>query len=335
MTEVKHDVLSRVWTTPPESAAHVHEIPLHLIDPSFGNDRTIFDEQALRDLADSIRVNGLAQPVTVRPLESGRYQLIAGERRFRAHKLLEVETIKAIVRPMTDDEASAIMLVENTGRKDLDPIDEARAYQRRIGGGWDKKTLAEKAGVTQQHITNRLKLLDLRPDIQHLVRTGNMQIGYALILAESELDNNRQLIALKRLNQCPAPTPQWFRKECAELSTQQAQTDMFDNVLLFAAADFSAKVTKTEAAANLPPDPRKDKAPIAGATYQDVVKNQIAFWLEAADKWDRYGKAQQRDRCAAAAASLQSVLSIMPPHGGKARKAKQGNKTFYVYESPA
>lgn len=325
---------------------NIQNIPLDQIAPSFGNDRTVFDPAALQSLADSIRVNGLAQPITVRPLYAPApdlrltgYQLIAGERRYRAHKLLDLRgetgfaTIRAIVTPMSDDQAAAVMLAENTGRKDLDPIDEASAYQRRMKEyGWDEKTCADKAGVNVQIVRNRLKLLTLRDDIQFLVRSGNLQLGYAAIIADADLDNNRQLIALKRLNECPAPTPQWLRKECAALAEAQASTDMFDNAL-FAAADFSGTVKKQEFTQKLPADPRKDKAPMVGKTYQEMITHQIEFWMKAADDWDRYGKSAQRDRCLAAMTSLQAIVAIMPKHSNKSRKISQDSKTYFVYAS--
>lgn len=311
----------------------IRDIPLDQIKPSFGNDRTVFDDAAIRELAESIRENGLAQPITVRPVADAEtpYQLIAGERRYRAHVLLGLPTIRAIVVEMDNQQAAAVMLAENTGRKDLDPIDEAKAYQRRIAEyGWDVKTVAQKAGVSVQVVNNRLKLLNLRADLQHLVRSGNLQIGYAQIIAEAELDNNRQMIAIRRLQECPAPTPAWLRKECAALAEQQASNDMFDGAL-FAAADFSASVKKQEFTQALPPDPRKDKAPVTGKTYRAVIENQVKFWMDAADKWDRYGKSAQRDRCLAAMSSLQAVVAMMPTHSGKHRKVKQGNDTLYVY----
>lgn len=310
---------------------NIQEIALDKISASFGNDRTTFDPQALQSLADSIRENGLAQPITVRPLAEDSYQLVAGERRYRAHKLLGVATIRAIVVSMSDQQAAQVMLAENTARKDLDPIDEARAYKRRMSEyGWDEKTCAERAGVNVQIIRNRLALLSLRDDIQFLVRSGNLTVGYAQIIAESELDNNRQLIALKKLNECPAPTPAWLRKECAVLAEAQASNDMFDNVL-FAASDFSAIQKKQEFTQKLPADPRKDSAPMSGATYQQMIENQVKFWMDAADKWDRYGKTAQRDRCLAAMSALQAIVAIMPTHSNKRRTVKQNSQTLYVY----
>lgn len=320
--------LDRPWLVPLNT-----EIELELTEIVAGdNDRTVFDDDGLTELAESIRVNGLAQPITVRWIdERQKYEIVAGERRYRAHCLLKTATIRAIVRDLTDAEAAAIMLAENTGRRDLDPVDEAKAYAARMTRfGWDAKTVAEKAGVSAQRVNNRLKLLALRDDLLHLVRSGNLQIGYAQVLADAGLDRNRQLIAIKRLQACPSPTPQWFRKECSELLEAAAQDDMFAGDL-FAPAVFDAKQTKQAFEQKLPPDPRKDKAPLSGKTYAAMVQTQIDYWFKAADQWDRYGKSAPRDRCIAAAKALQDIVQFMPQHGGKARKASRNNQTFYVY----
>jgi ParB/RepB/Spo0J family partition protein len=317
------------------TSAQVVDLPLESITPSFGNDRTSFDESALQELADSIRTNGLAQPITVRPVAEGKYQLIAGERRYRAHKLLNAPTIRAIVTPMDDDRAAAVMLVENTGRKDLDPIDEARAYARRRDDfKWDEKTIAERAGVGIQTVRNRLALLALRSDLQDLVKTGTLPLGYALVIATAGLDNNRQMIALKDLNANPAPSVAWLRGRCSELGEAQAQSDMFDTVL-FSAAEFAGVTRKAEFDQKLPADPRKDKAPAVGKTYRAMLQSQVEFWKSAAAQWDGYGKPAQRDRCLAAMSALQSIVDLMPARHnghGKSMKAADG-KTYIVYEA--
>ncbi len=313
----------------------VQDLPLDSITPSFGNDRTSFDETALQELADSIRTNGLAQPITVRPVADGKYQLVAGERRYRAHKLIGAATIRAIVTAMSDDQAAAVMLVENTGRKDLDPMDEARAYARRRDEfNWDERTIAERAGVGIQTVRNRLALLALRSDLQDLVKTGTLPVGYAIVIATAGLDNNRQLIALKDLNANPAPSVAWLRNRCSELGSAQAQGDMFDSVL-FSAHEFAGVTRKAEFDQKMPADPRKDTAPATGRTARKILENQIAFWRKAAADWDGYGKAAPRDRCLAAMAALQSIVDLMPDtHGtaGKSMKASDG-KTYIVYEA--
>jgi ParB family chromosome partitioning protein len=196
--------------------------------------RTIFNQAELQSLADTIKANGLIQPISVRQLpDTELYQIVAGERRFRACKLAGMETISAIVLDLSDEEVSILMMVENTSRKDLDPIDEARAYQSRIDHfGWSVRDCAKYAGVSSVHVNFRLKLLKLRPDLQALCRSGDLQLGYAQTLADGNLDCNFQMIAIKELRDNPKPTPTWFRKVVSRLLEKQAQGQLFDLPLM-------------------------------------------------------------------------------------------------------
>jgi len=208
-------------------SGRVQQISTTLIDPG-PNHRTVFDEKKLMELADSIQENGLAQPITIRPLPNGRYEIVAGERRFRAFGLLQCKHIPALVRPLSDEEANAVMLVENTGREDLNPMDEARAYARTINEfDWTLTRTAKTAGVSPSKVKNRLKLLKLRPDIQKLVEDAQITVGLAEEMAE--LDHNRQLIALRWLLEQPGtPTRRVFAKLAGQLYAEQQQEVMFD-----------------------------------------------------------------------------------------------------------
>ena len=210
----------------------ITDIPISQIIPG-KNDRTIFDESGLRELADSIKEHELIQPITVRHAKDAkRYEIIAGERRFRAYKLLGWQTIPAIVTDLKDEDASAITLAENIARKSLDPIDEACAYQSRIESfGWSIEDLSKYAGTSTIHIQFRLKLLRLIPEIQKLVRGGNIQIGYAQILADANLDSNFQLLAFSKLRDNPKPTMGWFRSIVSELKEKQDQGILFKGPL--------------------------------------------------------------------------------------------------------
>jgi ParB/RepB/Spo0J family partition protein len=178
--------------------ATVQEIPCAEIRRG-DNDRTQFDWSALNELADSIKLNGLAQPITVRPLpeetpDGKKYEIVAGERRFRAvDDRLKLPTIPCIVRELTDEQASSIMLIENMARKDLDPIDEAKAYKKRMEQfGWDNWTLGRKIGVNGARIRSRLSLLNLHDWVLGNVREGRIPLGHAE--AMSVLDYKRQII---------------------------------------------------------------------------------------------------------------------------------------------
>lgn len=284
----------------------VENIPTAQIIPG-DNDRTVFDQRQIESLAASIAANGLAQPVTVRILDTDTpdplYQIVAGERRYRACKLLGMESIPAIVADLTDEEAAAVMLAENTARADLDPIDQALAYQKRMQRfGWSAQTVAEKAGVTSVHVLFRLKLLKLRPNLQDLVRTGSLPLGYAQILADADLDPNRQMLAFSKLRDNPNPTTGWFRRLCGQLLEEQAQRNLFD---------MGAFVTCTPAPAapaDEPPHPGTTRAPALGATLQEVIRYQVLFWQRAAASWEKLGKTFKKQECEAAALALSHLV---------------------------
>lgn len=286
------------------------EIRIEAVQASFGNDRTVFADEGLRELAESMAANGLAQPITVRRVsengQAGAYQIIAGERRFRAARLLGWETIPAIVQKYDDRQAGAVMLAENTARVDLNPIEEGGAFQRRLDQGWTVGEVAKAAGKSAVYVQFRVKLLALRAEVRDLVATGQMPIGYAQILADADLDPNRQTIAVRLLSRNASPTPAWFRQECQRLAGEQAQPDMFADVL-FLSPTPSAPVIETPSA----PIPGETTPPAASGTPAEIFEAQIAFWLDAADQWKRYGKNFKRGECLAAAAALQAVRSSL------------------------
>lgn len=270
------------------------------------NDRTIFNAGELQTLADNIAANGLLQPIMVRKLDDSRYQIILGERRYRATGLLGWATIPAVIRDVTEEEASAGMLSENMARANLDPIDEARAYQSRINTyGWPIEELARIAGVSTTRVLFRLKLLRLRDDLQALIRSENLAIGYAQILADADLDINHQAIAVDRLRDNATPTPAWFRRECAALLASQAQTSMFD---VFEAAAMDVQPVPTPAD---PPLPSTTIPPHAQGTPRDVITAHISFWNKAADAWAALGKSFKRQECQAAARALETALALI------------------------
>ncbi len=201
-------------------------LPVSQIAPG-NNDRKHFDPAALADLAASIAAHGLAQPITVRPYGDG-FQIVAGERRFRAiSQVLRWETAPCIVRDLDDEQASAIMLAENTGRADLDPIEEANAYRERSSKfGWDTAKIATVAGVSADVVRRRLLLLDLHPDVQQLVAKQHLPLGHAETM--TKLDVNRQLIALRIYREAKAMPLNTFIRVVSELYAEQAQDALFD-----------------------------------------------------------------------------------------------------------
>lgn len=211
----------------------IQQIPVEKIQRG-NNDRKHFNGNALRELADSIRENGhgiegqgLAQPPTYRPLPNGMYEIVAGERRTLAMRdILGWAFIPAIVREMDDEEASAIMLIENTSRVDLNPIEEAQAFQKRCDEGWTIAILAQKSGKSEGFIRDRIALLNLVDEIQHMVAFAQLPLGHAGLL--SGLDANRQRIAIKVYNASNNMPLSKFRDIVNELLAEQKQDTLFD-----------------------------------------------------------------------------------------------------------
>ena len=284
----------------------INDIPISQIIPG-KNDRTIFDETGLRELADSIKEHGLIQPIIVRYVEDCKqFEIIAGERRFRACKLLGWQTIPAIVTDLRDEEASAITLAENIARKSLDPIDEGCAYQSRIESfGWSIEDLSKYAGTSTIHIQFRLKLLKLIPEIQKLIRGGNIQIGYAQILADTNLDSNFQLIAFSKLRDNPKPTMGWFRSIVSELKEKQDQGILFKGPLFDKMCASSEVETKN---IREPPHPETTTPPKIGRNYKEILLHQINFWEKAARQWNAIGKPFKRNECTSAAQALGQAI---------------------------
>jgi ParB family transcriptional regulator, chromosome partitioning protein len=163
--------------------AHYEEIPVDSISPNPRQPRRTFDEDALEELADSIREVGLLQPVVVRAAGAGQYELIMGERRWRASQRAGVTEIAAIVRDTPDTDLLRDALIENLHRQQLDPLEEAAAYQQLLDDfGTTHEQLAQKIGRSRPHISNTLRLLNLPPAVQKRVAAGVLSAGHARAL---------------------------------------------------------------------------------------------------------------------------------------------------------
>jgi ParB family chromosome partitioning protein len=167
------------------------ELGLESIDVNPFQPRTNFDEEALRELASSIRELGVIQPITVRKLEGNKFQLVSGERRFRASKLIGNKTVPAYIRLANDQEMLEMALVENIQRKNLDPIEVALSYQRLIDEiQLTQEELSTRVGKKRSTVTNYLRLLKLDPILQTGMRDGFISMGHgrAMINVESTED---------------------------------------------------------------------------------------------------------------------------------------------------
>jgi ParB family transcriptional regulator, chromosome partitioning protein len=157
----------------------LREIPLELVDPNPRQPRRSFDEATLFELAQSIRVRGVLQPIVVRPLAGGRYELMAGERRLRAARATELETIPAVVRDADDWERLDIALAENMARVDLNAVEEARACAMLVDDlGLTKEEVGRRVGRSRVAISNLIRLLDLPEEALELIESGELSEGH-------------------------------------------------------------------------------------------------------------------------------------------------------------
>jgi len=174
--------------------AEPSEVEIDSIVPGPMQPRTHFDEASLESLADSIRTHGIVQPLLVRRRDGG-YELIAGERRWRAAKLAGITRVPVVVKEVADDNLLEIALIENIQRENLNPIEEAQAYKKLIETvGLTQESLASRVGRDRSYITNYLRLLRLPDDVQHLVKEGRLSTGHArTLLALDHVDLQRRL----------------------------------------------------------------------------------------------------------------------------------------------
>lgn len=158
------------------------QLPLDKIRRGHYQPRVHFDAEALQTLADSIRAQGVLQPIVVRPV-GDEYELIAGERRWRAAQLAELQQIPAIVKQLPDEVVAAVTLIENIQREDLNPLEEANAFQRLINEfGMTHQRVSEAVGRSRAAVTNLLRLLELSEEVKKLVDGGQLSMGHARAL---------------------------------------------------------------------------------------------------------------------------------------------------------
>jgi ParB family chromosome partitioning protein len=182
------------------ASGELKQLPVGSIRPNRYQPRGEFDEAALSELAASIRELGVLQPVLVRPAGDGTFELIAGERRWRAAQEAGMTSVPALVRTVTDDGALEQALVENLQRDDLNPVDTARAFQRLCGEfGLTQDQIADRVGKSRSAVANTLRLLHLSPRIQGFVASGVLSAGHARALLGTDDEKLREELADKIL----------------------------------------------------------------------------------------------------------------------------------------
>ena len=172
------------------------DVDIDLIEPNPEQPRTHFDEVKLEELAQSIRVNGLVQPLLLRRIPGGRYQLVAGERRWRASQRAGLRKVTAVIREISNEQLLPLALIENIQRQELNPVEEALAYQKLMQDyGLTQDELARQVGKDRSSIANHLRLLKLSPEVQRMLEDGRLSMGHARALLAIEDESGQFSLA--------------------------------------------------------------------------------------------------------------------------------------------
>ena len=194
--ELSPAIVSLLSSDQPTRSVGVRIVPLERIEPNPEQPRLVFNEESLQELAASVKEHGILQPILVRPLDGGRYQLIAGERRWRASKLAGLDTIPALVEDIDDDTALEIAIIENLQREDISPLDEAVMYDRMVHEhGYSIRKLADKLGKDKGYLENRLRLADAPVEVRELVSLRKDTLSHAYELMKVEDPKKRKRLA--------------------------------------------------------------------------------------------------------------------------------------------
>ena len=196
--ELSPSIISLLSSDSVGRSVGVRVIPVDNIESNPNQPRTIFDADALTELAASVREHGVLQPILVRPLGQNRYQLVAGERRWRASKEAGLTTIPALVEELDDDTALEIAIIENLQREDLSPLEEATMYDRMVREhGYSIRKLAEKLGKDKGYLENRLRLADAPEEIRELVSLRKDTLSHAYELMKVPDERKRRRLAAR------------------------------------------------------------------------------------------------------------------------------------------
>ena len=181
-----------------KSKNELMDIDMAMVVPTEAQPRQSFKEDTIKELAESIEKNGLLQPIVVRPMDGGKYQIIAGERRYRAFKKLGRTMIPAIVRDYEDEEVDKLQLVENVQREDLNPYDEAIAYLKlKEKYGLKQDDIAKAVGKSRPYISNMTRLLSLEEEILEMLKNGEITVSHAKLILSLDTKEERLKLAHK------------------------------------------------------------------------------------------------------------------------------------------
>ena len=181
---------------PPKTG--LEEIPIEFIQPGKYQPRVYFAEESIAELSDSIKAQGIIQPIVLRPIANDCYEIIAGERRWRAAQLAGLAKVPAVIRTVDDDSALAMSLIENIQREDLNPLEEATALQRLIDDfQFTHQEVADAVGKSRSAVTNTLRLTQLSPPVAEMLVAGDLEMGHARALLT--LEAKEQVVVAKQV----------------------------------------------------------------------------------------------------------------------------------------
>ncbi|PWE31793.1 chromosome partitioning protein ParB [Pararhodobacter marinus] len=237
------------------SGSRVEQLPIESIEPNPDQPRRKFDERALGELTESIRSKGIVQPLVVRPSprQADRYEIVAGERRWRAAQLAQLATLPVVVRQFDDQEVLEVAIIENIQREGLNAIEEATGYRQLIDKfGHTQEKIAEALGKSRSHIANLLRLLNLPVDVQNMVVAGTISAGHAraLVTAEDPVKlamkvageglSVRETEDLARRMTIPPVSPSVRRSPQKDTDTRALEEDLSANLGMGVAIDHRA-----------------------------------------------------------------------------------------------
>lgn len=186
------------FTEEPLKKSAYQLLPIYKVEPNPDQPRQDFDEEELQALADSITVHGIIQPLTVREMPNGYYQIIAGERRWRAARMANLSDVPAVIIEADDKKAMELALIENLQRQDLNPLEEALGYQTLMNEyGLTQEEAAGRVGKSRPAVANALRLLGLCPEVQERVRKGELSAGHARAILQLKSEKKQQEAAQK------------------------------------------------------------------------------------------------------------------------------------------
>lgn len=198
-----------------------HTLRISEIEPNRKQPRQDFDEAAIAELADSIRQHGLIQPIVVRPMEEG-YQIVAGERRWRACRMLGMSDVPVVIKELSDEETAQIALIENIQRQDLNPVEEAAAYRALMDEyGMTQEAVSKAVGKSRSAVANSVRLLNLPDEIVEMLRKGQLSAGQAKAIASA--DSEEDMLEIAKLAADGKVTVRGIEKLAAEKSDKEVK----------------------------------------------------------------------------------------------------------------